>query len=133
MGAQSAFPNERPLAQVLDSMIGNVQEIIRSEVRLAKTEFQQEASKAAKAGVMVGAGAVFGLYAIGFLLLTCVYALAIPLAAWLAALIIGVITAIIAGGLVREGMLRMKLVNAAPEKTIESMKENIEWLKRRNR
>ena len=40
-----------------------------------EAEVREEAVKAGKAGRMLGAGAVLALYALGFLLLTCVYAL----------------------------------------------------------
>ena len=61
---------DRSFADVLDDIVGNVQGIIRSEVRLAKAEIQEETVKAGKAARFAGSGAVLGLYAVGFLLLT---------------------------------------------------------------
>ena len=63
---------------------------IRSEFRLAKTEIREEAVVAGKAATIAGSGAVLALYAGGFLLLACVYALQLVVAAWLAALIVTV-------------------------------------------
>jgi len=119
---------DRSIGEMLQDIVRNVQEIIRSEVRLAKTEITQEASKAARAGAMVGVGAVLGLYAVGFILLTCVYALSIVLAPWLSALIIGVLVAIAAGVAVSAGIKNMKRVSK-PEKTIETIRENVQWAK----
>jgi hypothetical protein len=113
----------------LQDIIGNVQEIIRSEVRLAKAEVQQEAAKAGKAAGVLGSGAVLGLYAGGFLLLACLYALELVVAAWLAALIVAVVAGAGAAVLVNAGKKRIKQVDPRPDKTIHSIQENLEWAK----
>jgi hypothetical protein len=86
-----------------------------------------------KAAGMLVAGAVLGIYALGILLLFAVYALAGPLPDWLAALIVGVVVAIIAAVLVKVGLDRVKSVNPAPDKTIDSVKEDIQWVKQQTR
>jgi uncharacterized membrane protein YqjE len=120
---------DRSFTDVLNDIAGNVQGIIRSEVRLAKAEIQEETVKAGKAARIAGSGAVLGLYALGFLLLTCLFALEIIVAAWLAALIVAVIVGAAAGVLINIGIKRMKLVHPRPSKTIETLKENVEWMK----
>ena len=42
--------NERSFADVFQDIVRNIQEIVRSEVRLAKTEIRDEAAKAKSAG-----------------------------------------------------------------------------------
>jgi hypothetical protein len=121
--------HERSFSSVLQDIIGNVQEIIRSEVRLAKAEVQQEAAKAGKAAGVLGSGAVLGLYAGGFLLLACLYALELVVAAWLAALIVAVVAGAGAAVLVNAGKKRVKRVDPRPDKTIHSIQENLEWAK----
>ena len=54
---------DRSFADVLQDIVGNIQEIVRSEVRLAKAEISEEARKAKPAGLSIAAGAVFGLCA----------------------------------------------------------------------
>jgi uncharacterized membrane protein YqjE len=119
---------ERSIAEVLQAMAGNVREIVRSEVQLAKVELKEEAAKAARVGAMLGAGIILGIYALGLLLLTCVYALATVLAPWLAALIVGVVVAAVAGLLAGMGRTRLRQV-MPPQKTIETVKENFQWTK----
>jgi len=126
---REAWKPDRSIGEMLQDIVGNVQEIIRSEVRLAKTEMREEAKKLIAAAGMTIAGAVFGLYAIGFLLLTCVYALSLAVSPWLAALIVGVCVSIIAGVLVAIGMEQFRKVNPKPERTIETMRENVQWAK----
>jgi len=121
------------VATLLQDIVGNIQGIIRSEVRLAKAEVTEDASAMGKAAGMLVAGAVLGIYALGILLLFVIYALEGPLPDWLAALIVGLVVAAAAGILVKIGLSRVKSVNPAPDKTIDSVKEDIQWVKQQTR
>ena len=124
-----AGENSRSIADVLQDILANVQSIIRAEVRLAKTEVTEEAAKAGRAAGMLAGGAVAGLFTVWLLLLTLLFALGTVLPMWAAALILFVITALVTAFLVTAGKKRFKTVHATPEKTIETMKENVEWAK----
>jgi uncharacterized membrane protein YqjE len=119
----------RSVPQVLQDIVGNIQEIIRSEARLAKAELRDKAEKATAPAKTLVVGAAFGLYAMGFLLFTAVMGLATIVATWMAALIVGVALAIIATALMGSAIARLKRINAAPEKTVESLKEDVQWAK----
>jgi len=123
----------RSLAEVVQNIVENVQDILRSEVRLAKAEIGAEAQKAASAGKILAAGVVVGLYSLGILLLGAVYALSRALPPWEAAMIVGGVLAIVALILVITGRGRLKNVHAKPVKTIRSVEENVEWLKKQTR
>jgi cytochrome c biogenesis protein CcdA len=82
---------------------------------------------------MLAAGAVLALYALGFVLASAAQALALAMPAWMAALIVGVVLLIVSGMLLIIGRTRLKQVSPKPEKTIETMKENIEWAKDQTR
>jgi Putative Actinobacterial Holin-X, holin superfamily III len=124
-----AYQNERSFSDVLQDIVGNVQTIIRSEIRLAKTEVKGETAKAAKATGVIVAGAVLGLYAVGFLLLTLVRALETITAPWLASLIVAVLVGVASFVAIKVGRTRIKHVHATPDKTIRTVKENVEWVK----
>src|ERR1700730_8087759 len=118
--------SDRSFSNVLSDIVGNVQGIIRSEVRLAKTEIQEEAVKAGKASTILAVGIILALYAVGFLFLTWVYALEIAVSPWLAALIVTSLVGSAAAILINVGRKRIKGV-PLPDKTINTMKENLEW------
>ena len=120
---------ERSFSAVLEGIAGNVQGIIRSEVRLAKAEIREEAGKAGTAARVLGIGALLGLYAAGFLLLAAVHALEQVVEPWLAALIVSVLAGTAAAILMRAGITRMKRVDPRPDRTIDTIKENIHWAK----
>jgi Putative Actinobacterial Holin-X, holin superfamily III len=124
---------DRSVSDVLQDILGNLQDIVRSEVHLAKAEFKTEASHAARAAKPLIAGAVLSLYAGGLLLLALVYGLTLVLPPWMAALSVGVPVMLLAAILIGMGRARLRDVNPRPEKTIETMKENVQWLKDQTR
>ncbi len=128
-GAGMAREPERSTADILKDALGNVQELIRSEVRLAKAEMREEASKAAKAALQIAAGVVIALYGVGFLFAFVTWLLATAMSAWLASLIVGAVLVIIGSILAAAGRSKMKRVSPVPERTIQSVKEDVAWLK----
>jgi len=132
LGEYGYETQDRSAGEIVKDIVANAQGIIRSEVKLAKTELREQAQKALNAGTMLGVGAVVGLYGLGFLLAAAVAALALVVPWWVAALIVGGVLAIASGALVSVGLGRWKQVHA-PEKTIADVKENVEWLKRQTK
>lgn len=130
---EAAAGRDRSFAEIVKDIIADVQGIIRSEVRLAKAEVKEEVSKTSNAAIMMGAAGVMALYAGGFILLAAVYALTNVVPNWAAALIVGLVVGGVAALLLSMGRSRFKDVHAVPEKTIDSVKENVEWMKNQTR
>jgi uncharacterized membrane protein YqjE len=122
--------SERSLPEVVQDMFGNVQEILRSEFQLAKTEVKEEAAEAATPILMMGVGVLLAIYGFGFLLLAAVYGLATIMAMWSAALLVGAVVAIIAVVLINVGRGKLKRVGMKPEKLIASLQEDVRWAKK---
>ena len=120
---------DRSFADVLQDIVGNVQEIVRSEVRLAKAEISEEARKAKPAGVWMGIGAVFGVGAVMVGLLAGVYALSTVMPNWAAALVVSLASGVLAALAARTGLTRLMRIDPIPDKTIRSLKENVQWSK----
>ena len=119
----------RTVPEVLQNIVGNIQDIIRLELRLARAEIQEEASKATRPAQALGAGIVILLYALGFILLAVVCALSVVMTVWLAALLVGGFLALLGGALIFSGGKSLKQINLIPEKTVESLKEDVQWAK----
>lgn len=120
---------DRSVADVLQDILRNVQDILRSEVRLAKAEIRQEATQAAAAALWMTIGVVGLLSAWMFLLWTAVYALTTVLPLWAATLVIAVAVACAGGTVLTAGLRRFTRMKPMPERTIESLQENLEWMK----
>ena len=119
-------PADRSISAVLHDIVGNMQDIVRCEIRMAKSELIEELGKSRSAGVLVGIGALMLTFSALFLLLAAVYALSLLMPEWAAALIVGAGVGAIAALCFGVGVKRFKAVRAAP-KTVASMKENVEW------
>jgi len=118
---------DRSAADVVKDIIANAQEMIRSEVRLAKAEVREEAGKTLSAAriLLIGAGA--GLFALGFVLTAIAQLLSQYMPSWAATLLVGVVLGIAAAIMVSKGRGQIRIPK--PEKTIENVKENVEWMK----
>lgn len=120
---------ERAVSHVLQDILRNLQEIVRSEVRLAKVEIREELKQAAFSGAWIAAGAVGVASALIFLLWTLVYALATTMSMWAATLLVAVVMAVAGALLIMGGIRRARRIQPIPERTAESVKENLEWMK----
>jgi len=123
----------RGLGALLKDLVEGSGDLVRQEVRLARVE-----ATTMLRGIGVGTGAVaFGgvLALIGTLALL---AGLILLAGdqwlednyWLAALVVTVIAGGIGAFYARRGLQRLSASQLAPNQTVETLKEDVEWLKR---
>jgi uncharacterized membrane protein YqjE len=119
---------DRPIAEVLHDIVGNLQDIVRSEVRLARTEFKEEVAKTRSAAVLLAAAALMAIFATLFVLMAIVYAMSDVMPRWAAALIVAAVVGITAAACVYNGIKKLRTIRGAP-KTAASMKENVEWAK----
>jgi uncharacterized membrane protein YqjE len=117
--------------RIVRGIVANVQEIIRSEVELAKNEVKEEIGDLAKAGAFYGVSAIAAFYAVGLVLLACVYGLATVVAPWLATLIVAVAVAIVGGVAFTMARSRTRKIGRRMEQTLETAKENIQWARNR--
>lgn len=125
--AMEGAPQARSIGELIADVVTTVQEIMRSEVRLARTEVSEETTKAVAASKMLIAGGLLGMFAAAFALVTVFCALLLALPPWLAALIITVVLGAVAGVTILAGVARWKQFHPKPQKTIETVKENVEW------
>ncbi|HEX3721345.1 MAG TPA: phage holin family protein [Nitrolancea sp.] len=116
-------------AELIQNIVTDIQGLVRSEIRLAKTEISEDVATTGRASSLLVGGVMLAFYAVGFLLLTFVYALGTAMPNWLAALIVAIVVAIVAGVLAMLGYQRIKQVNFKPEQTIDTVKEDVEWVK----
>lgn len=119
--------SERTMSEVLKDIVGNIQEMVRSEVRLARVELRTEIHQAAGAGKLMAAGAVMAAAGGAFLLVTLALLLALVMPMWAATLVVGAVLGIAGMAVLSKGRAQFKV--PLPNKTIENVKENMEWMK----
>jgi len=123
----SGAAQDRSMIDVLKDIFGNIQEMMRSEIRLARAELREEAAKTAESAKLLGAGAVMALFGLGFVLVAAAQGLALFMPSWAASLIVGALLGIIGFALISSGKQHLQM--PSPRKTIENVKENVEWMK----
>ena len=120
---------DRPISDVLQDILRNLQEIVRSEVRLAKAEIRADATQAAAPALWVTVGVWAAITSAMLLIWTVVFALATALSMWMATLAVAILTACLASLLIIIGLRKVKRLRPLPERTVQSIKENVEWMK----
>ena len=104
--------------------------LAKQELRLAKAEMKEKGRKAGPGIGMIGVAAGIGLLAAGALTACLILVLDEAVATWLAALLVGLAYAGLAGVLFLMGKERVQQAGPfLPEQTIETVKEDIEWAK----
>ena len=120
---------ERSVSEVFQDILRNFQEMLRSEIRLAKVEIRGEVKQAVSSGVWIAAGAIAAMSAWSFLVWALAFALATRMSMWAATLIVALAMAAAAAVLIMAGIRRAKRIHPIPERTVESVKENLQWIK----
>jgi hypothetical protein len=115
------------LGTLIGGVIKDLQDLLRGEIQLAKTELKESAAGAGKGiGFLVGAG-LLGILGLTFLLLALVEVLDNFLPRWAAAGLVGLGLVLLAGVLALLGKRLLSPENLKPEQTIDSLKEDKEW------
>ena len=122
---------DRSMGDVVKDIITNVQEMIRSEIRLARVEMREEATHAMGAAKLIGIGAGMALLGAMFVLVTVALLLALVMPAWAATLIVGAVLGIAGFVMLQKGRAQFSVPR--PTRTIENVKENVEWMKNQTR
>ena len=129
-GPEAADLRERPIAELLKQLANETTTLVRQELDLAKAEMREKAGKAGAGAGMWGAGGVIALLGLGSLTAFLILALDGIMPNWLAALIVGIAYAAIAGVLYVRGKQRVEEAGSpVPEQTVETLKEDVQWAK----
>jgi uncharacterized membrane protein YqjE len=131
---RSEDPRQQSLGELMKQLADQTSRLVRSEVRLARAEMTEKAQAYARAGAMLGAAAVVGLLAGIALTLFLIYLLKLTLPLWAAALIVTVVYGVIGAALFMAGKKKLdEAKTPVPEQTVESVKEDVQWLRTQTR
>ena len=132
MSEQDADLRERSLGELFGKLSNETSTLIRQEMALARAEMTEKGKEAGKgAGLFGGAGAV-GLLGAGAITAGIILLLDLAIAAWLAAIVVGVIYVAVAAFLGLKGRDRIQAATPPiPEQTVDTVKEDVEWAKTR--
>jgi hypothetical protein len=121
---------EQSMGELFKQLSDDMSTLVRQELKLAQAEMTAKGKKAGIGVGMFGAAGIVGMLALLTLTTCLVAALATGMDVWLAALIVTVVYAAVAGGLALIGKQRVsEATPPVPEQTIDSVKEDVQWAK----
>lgn len=115
---------DQSLKSLLRDLIDEVGRLIRQELRLAQAEASEKVTQVQTGAVSIVAGLLIAFSALLILLQALVIALANVVPAWLAAVIVGVVLALIAFALIQQGQSSLRASSLRPERTMKSVTES---------
>jgi uncharacterized membrane protein YqjE len=133
-GAQAHRSQERPTAELVKQLSEQVSALVRDELKLAGLEMTSKGKQAGAGVGMLGSAGLVALYGLGCLIACVILAISGVLAAWLAALIVGV--ALLAAAGVAALLGKSRLQNATPpvpKEAAGSVKTDVAVIKERTR
>jgi membrane protein len=123
-------PPDDSIAALITQVTEESSRLVRTELKLAQVEMT---AKAKTAGVGIGAFGVAGvlaLFGVGCLIVTAIFALALVLPTWAAALIVGVVVLAVAGVAALIGKKKVgEAAPAMPTDTVENVKADVAEIK----
>jgi uncharacterized membrane protein YqjE len=123
---------DRGTGELIKQLSSQVSMLVHQEVELAKAEAAEKGKKAGVGAGMFGGAGVAGLLTLGSLTAFLILVLALAIPAWASALLVTALWGAVAGVLALQGRNKLREVGKpVPEKTVETVKEDLQWLKNR--
>ena len=122
---------ETEIGALIGELSAEAKLLVRQEVELAKAEIKESTQHATGAGAGFGAAALVGYLALAILAVAAALGLAEVLPGWAAFLIVGALLAVGAGIAFTIGKKNLQALSPVPRKTIETLKEDVTWLRAR--
>lgn len=120
------------IPDIVREALQDAQELVRSEIALARTEVRHEVKRVGTGAAMLAAAAVAGVIGLVLLLTTAAWALTelLQWPVWAGFGVVALVTLLIAGLLAM--MARGRLAGAPHMPlTMDTMKENMKWMRAR--
>ncbi|MEU6136636.1 phage holin family protein [Nocardioides sp. NPDC047086] len=122
------------MGELVSRLSTEMSTLVRGELELARIELTEKAKHTGKGAGAFGAAGLVALYGLGVLIATAILALALVMDAWLAALLVGVVLLIIAGGVALFGKKQVSEgVPMKPERATENLKRDVEAVRHHSR
>ena len=125
---------EKPIGELLRDLSQQTTTLVRQELDLAKAEVAQKGQKAGKGAGLFGGAGVIGFLALAAFTFALIMAIDKATPNWVAGLIVAAVYGAIAGFLALQGKNKLQEATPpAPEQTVETLKEDVEWAKTQTR
>jgi hypothetical protein len=121
--------DERSLGDLFSELAAETGTLVRQEVALAQAEISDKASRVGKQVGFLAVGGAIGYAAMLAIMAGIIIGLSRFIPAWAAALLVGAVVGGVSFFLISSALERLKRTNLKPEESVESIKEDAQWLK----
>lgn len=124
---------QESIGGLVKGILSDLRQLIRDEMALARVEMREQANRAKLAAGALGVGAVALLFGVTFLLVAVAIGTADLLGwpVWAGFLAVAVLLSLVGVVMLATGRKRLQSVHPMPEQTVETLKENSEWIAKR--
>ncbi len=121
--------DERSLGDLFTELAAETGTLVRQEVALAQAEMTAKATRVGKNIGFLAVGGAVGYAALLAIVAGVILAFSYFMPAWIAAMLVGLIIGVAAYFMISAALEELKRTNLTPEKSVESIKEDAQWLK----
>jgi hypothetical protein len=127
----STTRSDRPqkVGELVGGLASDVQDLLRGEIALARSEFDQKLHTIISSAIWVAGGALVAFAGLVVLLEALAAALALVIPVWAASLIVGLGIVIIGAAFARSGLSQLSLKQLSPDRTAASLKKDAHVVK----
>jgi Putative Actinobacterial Holin-X, holin superfamily III len=130
--APPAPPADRPTGELVKELSEQLTRLVKDELRLAQAEMTRKGKQAGLGAGLLAGGGMAAWFGAGCLIACAIIAIAGVLAAWLAALIVGVALLLVAGAAALLGKGRLKrAAPPVPREALGNVKADVGEMKER--
>jgi len=134
-----APPDEASMTGLLRGIINDIGDLIRQEIRFARTEMKSDVRKATRAGTVLALGAgtaCLGVVLVALMFVYLIHTLSMPagysdpaaVPLWGCYGIVAAVLLVVGVGVTYLGYKGFQSNNPMPDQTAQSIKENVEWI-----
>lgn len=131
-------PDEATMTGLLRGIINDIGDLIRQELKFARTEVKADLRKTRNAGAVLGLGvgtALLGAIMLALMLVYLLKFLSLPagetepgLPLWACYGIVSAVFLVVGSAVAYMGCAMFQSFNPLPDKTVQSVKENVQWI-----
>src|SRR5687768_5677379 len=132
-GPMAEVTYQESIGGLVKGILGDLRQLIRDEVALARVEIREQASRAKLAASALGAGAAALVFGVIFLLVAIAMGTAdlLDWPLWAGFLAVALLLSLVGLVMLSTGRRRLRSVHPVPEQTVQTIKENSEWIAKR--
>jgi hypothetical protein len=131
-------PDEASMTGLLRGIINDLSDLIRQEIRFARTEIKSDVRKTTRSGAVLALGvgaAALGVVLVALMGVYLIHTLSSPAGTDTASIplwgcygIVAAVFLVVGSGVTWVGYKALQSNNPLPEQTAQSVKENVEWI-----